>query len=171
MDIKYNCDICTFKSNQKNDCNRHMNSIKHKKNMVGCTDNIIVQPNDPKKHKCGYCNYKTTSSSNLDKHIDAKHDDNNDKYPPMYNTHIDKTILEEINKLHYRTEIFLRSRIIISRSKISKLEEFAQRNNNIDEIQEYETELKDALTEYRLNKPKLEKFINEYYLKIEDDII
>ena len=78
--VKYHCEYCNFYSNQKNDYNRHLNTKKHKKNLILLKDNGLENEILPKfthkttefHTKTGDFTHKTTQFHTKSNTIDKK---------------------------------------------------------------------------------------------------
>lgn len=80
--VKYNCDKCGFLSTNKKDYTRHINTKKHKKNVITSTNESKMNPiriqhesstenseeSHSKRYECLYCNNSYSTQSNRSKH-------------------------------------------------------------------------------------------------------
>lgn len=183
---KFNCKICNYKTDRKNDMSRHIQSPRHIEKVLDEEKlrNLEIQhvPTNSPKYICTYCqnDYKTNSS--LSKHLHKC---------PMKNAKLDK-LEKEKDEMASKITSLENDKQQMAR-QIDILHNLFQANNNINKpsvnsityvvnhhndappllaLEDYselndseEMELIDVIIHYH-KKQKLDKFIGEFIVKM-----
>lgn len=123
----YDCKVCNYKTEIKSNYNKHLQTKKHKQNIMNTSNNILINENDTKiKYVCENCNktykYKKGFITHKNKCIinNDKKSINNDKNHTDINTKIDTLLhqmyylIEENNKLNKEIKIIKEKKEIIN---------------------------------------------------------